>query len=88
MGKKEMLPSDVSTQKQINLETIISESFQKMSPSEREQVREVVVRQSSDVREFSQNFLETLGASLLQKDGSENHSSRRSRIELSQPRNI
>lgn len=88
MGKKEMLPSDTSTQKQIDLETITPESFQKMSPSEREQVREVVVRQSSDVREFSQNFLETLGASLLRKDGSENHSSRRSRIELSQPRNI
>lgn len=87
MKRKEMLPGDVSTQKQIDLETITPEIFQKMSPSEREQVREAVVHRSSDVREFSQNFLETLGASLPLKDGSKNHSSRQNQTGLSQLRN-
>ncbi|GEO70478.1 hypothetical protein [Levilactobacillus acidifarinae] len=60
MTKKNALQGDESTPKHIDLNYITSEKYQKMRPSEREQVREAIARRSYRVHEFSQNFLDSL----------------------------
>lgn len=58
---KNMLSSDGSTQKHIDLKNITPEIFQKLNLSEREQVHEVIENRSLRVRVFSQHFLDQIG---------------------------
>jgi len=86
--RKNVFQSDDSTKKHADLESITVDSYRKMDLFEREKVRALIARQSSDVHEFSQSFLDSLKAQQHLQCDPKTCSGRHSQNGLNQQENI